>query len=491
MGKRIVTVTCTILLVISMLVSNTSAIPSKGHHHGTEKLTIDQPDGQQFIEYLNLTGTSIFPASDLSWSISEILPEVVSNQNIINQSNIFKQVTVEDDVWYWELSIYIGELNCSCEFSIIHQHNDNHHQSNILLYLGESGHFPIIENIPSFQSPSDNSDVVLKYAVTWPPNENNLVDGLNISLFKAEICQYSGEACVSNSFSIELPYSVLNDGIYMIQINQEEIQINDGNWLFNIIYRDSYLRTSNLHSKVLTFDSNPPNVTVFGDQNTTEMSQTIYSILVDDGYDSSSIAITWTLTNPDGDIRALFSSEIIDDNSAKISFNKSGNWSISVLAIDSVGHYTRISHVVDVENTPPVISIDSIDEINSDMTFDITSDWYLDASNSVDTENDKAKLIFQWYIDDSMFYSGKNLSQSVLSKPGSYEIKLIITDDDGDKDEYQLLLTLKQDSQTSEEASFSPVIVGSISFIAILLLMSLIFTLNKSNGEFKLPKWKN
>ena len=491
MGKRIVTVTCTILLVISMLVSNTSAIPSKGHHHGTENLTIDQPDGQQFIEYLNLTGTSIFPASELSWSISEILPEVVSNQNIINHSNIFEQVTVEDNVWYWELSIYIGELNCSCEFSIIHQHNEDHHQSNILVYLGESDHFPIIENIPSFQSPSDNSDVVLKYAVTWPPNENNLIDGLNISLFKAEICQYSGEACVSNSFSIELPYSVLNDGIYMIQINQEEIQINDGNWLFNIIYRDSYLRTSNLHSKVLTFDSNPPNVTVFGDQNTTEMSQTIYSILVDDGYDSSSIAITWTLTNPDGDIRALFSSEIIDDNSAKISFNKSGNWSISVLAIDSVGHYTRISHVVDVENTPPVISIDSIDEINSDMTFDITSDWYLDASNSVDTENDKIKLIFQWYIDDSMIYSGKNLSQSVLSKPGSYEIKLIITDDDGDKDEYELLLTLKQDSETSEDASFSPVIVGSISLIAILLLISLIFTLNKSNGEFKLPKWKN
>ena len=491
MGKRIVTVTCTILLVISMLVSNTSAIPSKGHHHGTENLTIDQPDGQQFIEYLNLTGTSIFPASELSWSISEILPEVVSNQNIINHSNIFEQVTVEDNVWYWELSIYIGELNCSCEFSIIHQHNEDHHQSNILVYLGESDHFPIIENIPSFKSPSDNYDVVLKYAVTWPPNENNLIDGLNISLFKAEICQYSGEACVSNSFSIELPYSVLNDGIYMIQINQEEIQINDGNWLFNIIYRDSYLRTSNLHSKVLTFDSNPPNVTVFGDQNTTEMSQTIYSILVDDGYDSSSIAITWTLTNPDGDIRALFSSEIIDDNSAKISFNKSGNWSISVLAIDSVGHYTRISHVVDVENTPPVISIDSIDEINSDMTFDITSDWYLDASNSVDTENDKIKLIFQWYIDDSMIYSGKNLSQSVLSKPGSYEIKLIITDDDGDKDEYELLLTLKQDSETREDASFSPVIVGSISLIAILLLISLIFTLNKSNGEFKLPKWKN
>jgi len=52
-------------------------------------------------------------------------------------------------------------------------------------------------------------------------------------------------------------------------------------------------------------------------------------------------------------------------------------------------------------------------------------------------------------------------------------------------------LTLEQDSQTSDDASFSPVIVGSISFIAIMFLISLIFTLNKSNGEFKLPKWKN
>jgi hypothetical protein len=84
-----------------------------------------------------------------------------------------------------------------------------------------------------------------------------------------------------------------------------------------------------------------------------------------------------------------------------------------------------------------------------------------------------------------------NLSQSELSKPGSYEINLIITDDDGDKDEYQFLLTLEQHTKTNENAAFSPVIVGSISFIAILILVSLIFTLKRSNGEFKLPKWKN
>lgn len=490
MGKRIVTVTCTILLVFSMLLSNTSAETGKSNHNPSEELTINQTDGEHFIEYLNLSGSSIFPASELSWSIYEISQGVENNEESINQSNIFEKVTIENNIWYWEVSIFVGQINCTCDFTIKHESQDHHH-STILVYLGESNHFPIIESIPSFQLPSDTYDVVLNYAVTWPISEDEPLDGLNISVFRAEICQYSGEACVSSSFNVELPYTVSNDGLYMIQISQEEIGLNDGNWLFDVVFRDSYLRISNLHSKVLTFDTNPPNVTIFGNQNITEMSQTIYSILVDDGYDSSSVAITWTLTNPDGDTRALFGSEIIDDYSAKISFNKSGNWSINILTIDSVGHYTRMSHIVAVENTPPVIAVDSTEELATDMSFDIANDWYLDASGSVDTANDQGDLMFQWYLDESLIYSGNNLSQSVLSQPGSYELKLVVTDDDGDSDEYLLSLTLKQYSETNEKASFSPIIVGSISVMVIIILTLLIFTVRKSNGDFKLPKWKN
>ena len=288
-------------------------------------------------------------------------------------------------------------------------------------------------------------------------------------MFRAEVCQYSGEACVSNPFILELTYSILNDGLYMIQIHQTDLQINDGNWLFNIIFRDSYLRSSNLDSKVLTFDSHPPNVTIFGDQNITEMNQTVYSIMIDDGYDSSNVAITWTLTNPDGNIRALFDSEIIDDYSSKISFNKSGNWSINLLAIDSVGHFTRVSHVVDVRNTNPVINIYSNDEITSGMSFDVASEWYLDASTSVDTANDKANLNFQWFLDGTVIHTGKNLSKNVISQAGYYEIILIVSDDDGAQDTFQLSLTLKQDSATNDDASFSPVILASISFVVILI----------------------
>ena len=492
MGKRIVTVTCTILLVFSMLLSNTSAEVGKGHHNPSQTLTIDQTDGEHFVEYLNLSGSSIFPANELRWSINEILPGVENNDNPINQSNIFEKVTIENNVWYWEVSILVAQLNCTCDFRIIH--DSNHHipeQSKILVYLGESNHFPVIENIPFFQSPSDTSDIILNYAVTWPISEVEFDGGLNISMFRAEVCQYSGEACVSNSFIVELTYSVLNDGLYMIPISQEDIQIGDGNWLFNIIFRDSYLRSSNLDSKVLTFDSHPPNVTIFGDQDTTEMNQTVYSIMVDDGYDSSHVAITWTLTNPDGDIRALFDSEIIDDYSAKISFNKSGNWSINLLAIDSVGHFTRVSHVVDVRNTNPVINIYSNDEITSEMSFDIASEWYLDASTSVDTANDQSNLIFQWYLEESVIHTGENLSKSVINQPGYYEIMLIVSDDDGAQDKFQLSLTLKQDSVTNEDTSFSPVILASISLIVILILLPLILTIKKNNGEFKLPKWKN
>jgi hypothetical protein len=68
---------------------------------------------------------------------------------------------------------------------------------------------------------------------------------------------------------------------------------------------------------------------------------------------------------------------------------------------------------------------------------------------------------------------------------------LVVTDDDGDTDEFLLSLTLNQDSEINEDASFSAIIVGSISIIVILILISLIFTVKKSNGDFKLPKWKN
>ena len=95
------------------------------------------------------------------------------------------------------------------------------------------------------------------------------------------------------------------------------------------------------------------------------------------------------------------------------------------------------------------------------------------------------------YHSESLIHCCNNLSQSVLSQPGSYELKLVVTDDDGDTDEFLLSLTLKQDSEIKEDASFSAIIVGSISIIVILILISLIFTVKKSNGDFKLPKWKN
>ena len=125
------------------------------------------------------------------------------------------------------------------------------------------------------------------------------------------------------------------------------------------------------------------------------------------------------------------------------------------------------------------------------MSFDVASEWYLDASTSVDTANDQANLIFQWYHDGSVIHTGENLSKNVITQPGYYQIILIVSDDDGAQDTLQLSLTLKQDSTTNEDASFSPVILASISFMIILISLSLILTIKKNNGEFKLPKWKN
>ena len=93
-----------------MLVSSTAAKTSKGHHNSTENLIIYQTDGLQFDEYLNLSGSSIFPASELTWHIYEVLPEVEFSQNIINQS-IQNSINEQNIYWPDNIKNYLNKYN--------------------------------------------------------------------------------------------------------------------------------------------------------------------------------------------------------------------------------------------------------------------------------------------------------------------------------------------------------------------------------------------
>ena len=93
-----------------------------------------------------------------------------------------------------------------------------------------------------------------------------------------------------------------------------------------------------------------------GAESSVEMNYELYSANVDDGYDNSLIAITWTITEPSGLTRGILQSEMVTDTSVGIEFNQSGDWNISVLAIDSAGYFTKESVIIVVANIPPEIN---------------------------------------------------------------------------------------------------------------------------------------
>ena len=215
-------------------------------------------------------------------------------------------------------------------------------------------------------------------------------------MFKAEICQYGGISCVSETKQVVLNHSIQSDGTFVVEINQHFLELDDGNWYFEIYLRDSYLRLSNVDQKVLTFDTMPPQVEILGTNNATEMDLEVFAVNIDDGYDSSLVALTWTITEPSGIVRGLSADEFVSNSSVKVEFNQSGVWNISVLAMDSVGFFTKQYHEVFIENIAPEISlqVSTIESEDSGKIVATTSQsWYIDASMTQDTSNDVENLV--------------------------------------------------------------------------------------------------
>ena len=321
-------------------------------------------------------------------------------------------------------------------------------------------------------------------------NEVNINGIVNEVIFMADICQYSGNSCVSETSQIVLNHSLSENGLYVVELNQDYLGLNDGNWYFEIFVRDSFLILSNVDEQVLTFDTTPPQVEILGSEEANEMESKVFAASVDDGYDSSLVALTWTITEPNRVVRGLFSGEYISDSSVKIEFNQSGTWNISVLAIDSVGHYARQYHKVIVENLAPEISLQSSSDQTSDaliIVSEASKMWYIDASMTQDTSNDIDNLVFQWYVDGEIIHTGKNLSNTIFSETGNHDVTLVVTDNDGSSTESSIQIRIESDAQSSSDGVSILLILSCIILLGLTIILIIRFT--KEDKSFNLPKW--
>ena len=340
------TILATLVVLVTTL--STSAFAEE-QLNSAEFLIVNSNDGQNFAQVVNLTGESSIAASELVWSISNLDPvnSVASESEVLLESSIFTNVTISNDIYYWELSIPVNGLNCTCLFTITTTDNSLDLADFMIIFIGTESHFPIITYVPSFQTYANNAVKYLEYNVTFPENNyQNNIESINPASFTANICQFSGNSCITEETQVELNYSVTESGNFVLEIDNIYLAIEDGNWNFEIFMRDSFLRYSNAVDIVLTFDTSAPEVTILGAISAKEMTSEVYSAIIDDGYENSLVALTWTITEPNGSVRAVMAQEMITDSSIGVEFNQSGIWDISVLAVDSVGYFTKKTYSI-------------------------------------------------------------------------------------------------------------------------------------------------
>jgi len=489
MTSKAASLLAVLLLLIVTIPNATAAIKNESEN---PLVTISTEQGITFVENMNLSGQSTIPAAELVWSLV-VIDSVVSTgieDTLLLSSSTFSNVTMNDDIYDWTLSIPVDSLNCTCRFSI-EWITDFTITASTVIFIGTNSQIPYIEYLPSFQTHDSNELKIFEYQVITPEFEPTSNLGLTDSTsFKANICQFSGDSCITESVVVELNHSVNEVGNYDVSIDKLTLDIADGNWLFEIYLRDSFLRYSNSVEMFLTFDTNPPNVTIMGATNAQEEDFMVYSTTVDDGYDSSLVALTWTITEPNGIIRSIHDYEIITDSSIGLILNQSGEWNISVLAIDSVGYFSKQSYIVIVHNIPPEISLKSsvsLDDINDNLVFDVSESWYLDASESTDTLNDINSLTYSWIIGDEIIHSGANLTNLEYDIVGQNSIILAVSDSDGATTQLTIQLQVTEvDKPTKDNNEFAAVIT---LLIVGLLLITLVMRFRGSDGSFNLPKW--
>ena len=173
--------------------------------------------------------------------------------------------------------------------------------------------------------------------------------------------------------------------------------------------------------------------------------------------------------------------------------DEAGEWTVELLVRDSAGHLVRASSSIMVENVPPQahLFLDGLTVNDGDMVmFPQGTDWILNASQSLDTENDLFGLNYRWYVGEELVKNGgATLNSGDFNKTGSHTLRLLVTDDDGAQSELSFTISVPSDSAAGSEGMLggNPFTLGLV--VVFSLSMFLLVRMGRSSPPESLPKW--
>lgn len=510
-----------LLILCFVLPAMASLVDGKNHHsnHVTPRVFAHQLSGSHFLDELVLNGSSNIPLSDSRWTLhnassNEETPVLLTTGFLTNVEPRM------DSSWDWDVQVNVSSIICTCQFKLSKLNSTEPSLLSIVVYLGE----------PSSAQGGDNQDSTTATALLHRPVlskfETNRIfltdESIQVKIptifvqnssadsqILIEICSAPFGVCLESFVAFEEYSQITNfDGLYM-ELSSSLTSIQDGIWLFHIRVLDSLLRVSEVRPLIIHIDRSPPNVMlVYQSSTDSESSPSLlnetqitviegtsvgFSATVDDGYSGGVIDLTWSVVHPDLSRHSITDSEKLSDTEISLQPMLSGLWSIELLVRDSVGRLVRITTEFTVINQipNPSIQLDGLTIIEgSFISSRIGNEWDLNCDDSSDTLNDDSDLMCTWYVNGQTYVSGKSaLNQSDFAQTGSYEIRMVVTDDDGGSSEIQFTLLVEDTGSTSSSLGTLEIIVSI--FIILILCCSIMFVRRKQQRSSlnQIPKW--
>ena len=443
-------------------------------------LTSESIDGLWVNNTLEITGSTNLNPQNADWVLYDVTNPYIEWPKL-RMGDFFTTVTpIDEGLWNWTLIIDVQGLNCTCWLEIGQPNGLGKEFLNRIIFIGAGPHNPVI-------SPNHDSIIMLDEPVEISATatlSDSIPSGGNIIM---NWCSSPNGACDGESFS-EIMQVDWNENIASFTLNATDMGLDDGVWSFTYSYQDIFLRQSPSIEITVYVDRNAPVSSMISPIESNEGD----TILIDgsgssDGVWTNNLQYVWYVTKPDG---SVFVPATIEDNGIlEIMLNESGLHTIRLDVIDWVGRMNSSTTQINVINSVPVLGmgIEGTDVIDPNSWKFTLGDNISLKPNITDSGDAVEDFTFSWYLDSKLVSNSQDFSIAELDE-GTYSLSLVVTDDDGANDSYELEIMIESENEKGNDNWNYGSIVVLLGLIGFSILM---FSRMKSkDSESKsLPKW--
>ena len=299
-------------------------------------------------------------------------------------------------------------------------------------------------------------------------------DSIDIRNISGIIEEYSNYSIINGKMNLQYNLSSYDDGWISLFV-----EIGNGNYWSNHI--------ACITTKI---DLTPPIISI---EAPIEIEEKIGLLIIDSSstfdqfWGREGLQYFWTYQQIDDPYSIPITS--VGDSTGIFTFDasNSGIYQFNLSVIDTASHTSKRSIIIEILNVRPEANmrIDSV-PVTDGQIIRLTNEqsWNVDATYSIDTQNDIDNLSYTWFLDGKPIMSGMD---RVLTRPEYdnelHELTLMVEDNDGAVDWVTVSIGIAGTPSDPNESPQSTRIVATVSVLILMCTILVFFIISGRNNR--------